>query len=196
MRRLAVFLACCVVALVAFILLRPARQPRQRPVLVVEDGRSGSSGEIQRLSSTFATCPGVVLGFSPNVAGTNYYHLLMSWSENRWEGYLFQDTAEQEYVIWAGSGVDYNALLKGACSRISDDEGYVWPGLGGSTTSETARYDLHDLRNGNIATSAILDRKTGRVWEWTYSVDKFGRTNYFVEDELHPNPNGQPATHP
>ena len=110
---------------------------------------------------------------------------------NRWESFLFQDTAEQEYVIWTGSGADYNALLKGACSRLSDDEGYSWPGLGGSTASETARYDLHDLRNGNIATSAILDRKTGRVWIWTKCSDCKGLeqgSSRFSEEKLVPNP--------
>jgi hypothetical protein len=186
MRNLAIFLACCVVALGAFILLQYLREPRQRPVLVIEDGRPGDDRQI---GDILRTCPGVILGFSPNVDGTNYYQLQMAWRVNQWEGMLFQDAAEQEYIIWASSGLDYNALLRAACSRLRDDERYSWPGMGLPAASDAERYDLHDLRNGSLATSAILDRKTGRVWIWSKCSDCKGpEKSSFVEEKLVPTP--------
>jgi hypothetical protein len=187
MRKLALLLACCIVALAVIVLMRTLREPRQRPVLVMEDGRNTG---FQSIRETLAMCPGVALGFAPNVGGTSYYHLLLDWHENRWEGYLFQDAAEQEYAIWAGAGADYNALLRAACSRIGDDVVYRWPEASAPAAAETGRYDLHDLRNGNVATSAILDRKTGRVWVWTAITDSRGvkTKTEFTEEDLVPTP--------
>ena len=187
MRRLAIFLVCCIGALGAYILVRELRVPRYRPVLVVDDGRSGDE---RWIANVLATCPGIALGEKGNVEGTTHYLLTLSQSDNRWHGILWQNVAAQEYLLWVGVDPEYNKLLADACSRLKDEARYASPEPSAGERADASRYDLHDLRNGNIATSAILDRKTGRVWVWTSVTNSKGEKakSEFVEEDLVPSP--------
>ena len=182
MQRLVAFLACCVVALGAYILVREFRAPRYRPILVVEDGRSGDE---QWMANILAMCPGVALGSSSNYDASNRYLLQMSFRENRWHAILWR---AKEYALWVGVDPDYNKLLTDACGRLKDESEYALPEHPAERV-DSNRYDLHDLRNGNIATSAILDRKTGRVWIWSKCSDCKGpEKSFFSEEQLVPSP--------
>jgi hypothetical protein len=54
-----------------------------------------------------------------------------------------------------------------------------------SSKANADRYELRDVRNGNIATSAILDRQTGRVWVWTNTKGKNGNESSFVAENVY-----------
>jgi len=41
------------------------------------------------------------------------------------------------------------------------------------------RYELRDVRNGSIVTSAIFDKQTGRVWTWLRTGE--GKTYFAAE---------------
>lgn len=45
-------------------------------------------------------------------------------------------------------------------------------------TQDSQRFELHDLRSGSVVTTMLLDRKTGRVWEYVGSTgaEKHGQT--------------------
>ena len=52
-------------------------------------------------------------------------------------------------------------------------------------------FELHQVRNGPLMTTALLDRKTGRVWIWTKITDAKkvgGPESAFVEEEVIPQP--------
>ena len=85
---------------------------------------------------------------------------------------------------------DYNRLLRDACGCLKDESKYAWPEISPSNM-DMSRYDVHDLRNGNVATSAILDRHTGKVWIWTNLTDDKGAKtgkSAFVEEDVVPKP--------
>lgn len=52
-------------------------------------------------------------------------------------------------------------------------------------------FELHEVRNGTLITTALLDRKTGRVWIWTKFTDAKklgGPDSAFMEEQVVPRP--------
>jgi hypothetical protein len=52
-------------------------------------------------------------------------------------------------------------------------------------------FELHEVRNGPLITTALLDRRTGRVWIWTKfaGAKKIGLPeSAFVEEKVIPQP--------
>jgi hypothetical protein len=54
------------------------------------------------------------------------------------------------------------------------------------------RYDLREVRNGALTTTALIDKKSGRVWLWTDYHDKLGnKSSGFLEEDETPKPDNQ-----
>ena len=52
-------------------------------------------------------------------------------------------------------------------------------------------FDLHEVRNGTVITTALLNRRTGRVWIWTKVTDAQktgGPESAFLEETIIPKP--------
>jgi hypothetical protein len=157
----------------------------KKPIVIVDDEQNGDD---KWMSNVLAACPGVLLGVNKETE-TDHYLAQLLWRDNRWSAVLWRDAGGEQYVISAQTGSNYNALLNDMCSQARNEIRYEDSGSLTSRTTEL-RYDMHDLRNGNVATSEILDRKTGRVWIWTTMTDSKGvkTKTEFIEEDLVPNP--------
>ena len=175
MRKATIMLACCVAALLFYIVASLPRSFRYKPVLVVGGGPSDERGSIDNV---LVNCPKVEVAFKEQTDGTNYYSLVMKNVESGWYGMLFRNG---DYVFWTGQDSDYNRLLRSACGGLNEEQAFVESSASRpfNTTAQsmdTGRYELHDIRNGKVATSAMVDRQTGRVWIWTTVTSKSGES--------------------
>ena len=53
------------------------------------------------------------------------------------------------------------------------------------------QFELHEVRNGPLMTTALLNRRTGRVWIWTKLTDSKktgGPDSAFIEEAVIPRP--------
>jgi hypothetical protein len=182
MKTFVICLIGCLIVLGLSLAFRLRGNSSGKLVLVVDDERSTDDAW---MSKVLSACPGTFLSFDKAQSSDHYLALLL-WRENKWNGTLWRDASGEEYLLWARNSSDYGKLLADMCVQAQDDWKHPLP----PAQSHDARYDLHDLRNGNVATSAILDRQTGRVWIWSSITDRKGvkTKSEFVEEELSPSP--------
>ena len=112
------------------------------------------------------------------------YTLVAGWVRNAWSATVRRHDSA---LIYRGQSPNYKEILRGACRAIADDRGN-WEETTSATDtasaaeerqeqlSPTDRYDLRDLHNGMKTTTAILDKRTGRVWIWTELTDNKGKS--------------------
>jgi hypothetical protein len=81
---------------------------------------------------------------------------------------------------------DFARLMRHVCSIIQEDSSMGIPLKSDASqvgrASESDRFDIHEIRNGPVMTSALFDRRTGKVWIW--SKGKNGNTSFFQEDVI------------
>jgi hypothetical protein len=110
------------------------------------------------------------------------YTVFANWNMDRWRVIVSRTDS-----VWLSmqDGSDFAKLMRDACATIMRDSetGYVSTRKPSAVISD--RYDIHDVRNGNVVSTALVDRRTGRVWVWRSG--KGGRTR-FVEEEISPEP--------
>jgi hypothetical protein len=130
------------------------------------------------------------------------YSLKPEWGTNGWSVLLLRsDTA----VILDADNPDYKKLLRMVCRAITRDAPLWIATQARAATRRTAnsgenneenrldqnRYELREVRNGALSTTALLDTRRGRVWIWTKLTDKngaaTGRSGFF-EEEVSPDP--------
>ncbi len=132
------------------------------------------------------SCPDSVLVLDANVAD---YRLSMRWDTDHWEaGLLRKDSA----LLFHERSPDFNQVVRNACKAIKFDMSWVSPPAAREASAD--RYELKDLHNGPTSTTALIDRRTGRVWVWTNFTDnkgqKTGKTEFLSEDVV-PDPESQ-----
>ncbi len=109
------------------------------------------------------------------------YSLLMRWDKDHWSAILDSD----DQLLLNETTPDFNKVVRDTCMAIRKNED--WP-VRPTHFAETKnilldRYELHDVRNGNVVTSALLDKQTGKVW--IRSTGKSGSA-FMAEDVLPP----------
>jgi hypothetical protein len=122
------------------------------------------------------------------------YRLLMFWREGQWRSYLSR--SDSAYLFDEDS-VDFSQIVRDGCRAMLEDTKYPAPipaGQQGPQSHEVDRYELRDVRNGAVTSSAILDKKTGKVWIWNNVTDEKGRKtgkSAFVSEEVSPEPDNR-----
>lgn len=138
-----------------------------------------------------AACPHMALVTDEKAAD---YSMKASWvpreRESRWVAFAERRDTAQVYI---GESRDYIQILRDTCRLIRADlEDWTPPDVTFPPDKRTEaespkaadRFDLRDVRNGNVVTSAIFDRQTGRVWVWTNIKGKNGNNEsaFMAED--------------
>ncbi len=114
---------------------------------------------------------------------------MVFWSHDHWSAQLFR--SDDAYMLEEDSP-DFNRILRDSCKALRYDSGGwgVRP-LKAAKAEPTDRYDLRELHNGAVSTSAMIDRKTGKVWIWTNLMDNNGKKtgkSAFLSEEVVPEP--------
>jgi len=121
------------------------------------------------------------------------YSIEPHWEGGRWKAEVGR--SDNAY-IYAGEDPDSHRLLRAACRAIrSDSPGWISlkpqvpPSELGEPTRDAARpsdrFELREVRNGSLATTAMIDKRSGRIWIWTKYSD--GRSG-FLEEDVTPQP--------
>jgi|HubBroStandDraft_4_1064222.scaffolds.fasta_scaffold231736_2 hypothetical protein len=118
------------------------------------------------------------------------YQLIMSWSDGHWSARLLR--SDFAYLLQKDSP-DFNRILRDSCKALRYDalEWLAPPKIGKAAEEPTDRYELRELRNGAVSTSAMIDKKTGKVWIWTNLTDNNGKKtgkSAFLSEEVIPEP--------
>lgn len=118
------------------------------------------------------------------------YSLMTRWNKGLWSGRLWR--SDSAYLL-AEEDADYNRLVRNACAAIGKDAS-AWLVPLRSWQSERKRearqpvpdrYELRDIHNARVATSAVIDKQTGKVWVWTDAG--------FVQEDFVPEPESKPG---
>jgi hypothetical protein len=118
----------------------------------------------------------------------------VNWKENHWEGQLFR---RDDVFFFDESSRDFNELVRGACKAIREDTRWPVPTNRADSqhqanmTESADRFQLNELHNGPVSTSAVLDKKTGRIWVWTNVTDQGGKKTgktLFLSEDVTPEP--------
>ena len=153
----------------------PGGMTRPRPKMFV--GGFMAAIQLAKPETILQNCPEPRLAFDAETAD---YSLWMRWEQNHWNGSLF---GKDGTVLFHEDSSDSNQLIRDACKSLWQD--LRWPGPPDQQRNATDRFDLRDLHNGPVSTSAIIDRKTGKVWVW--ERDKDGGT-VFMSEHVIPEP--------
>lgn len=146
------------------------------------------------LDSFSKACPDAAFMLGPDESD---YKIMATWSDGRWYAVM---SRRDGALMQISQDPDYAKILREACERVRDDirvRGRPLLSARGTapestfTVSQQAdnsdRYELRDIRNGNLVTSAIFDKKTGRVWVWTTLTGKNGQKtgSAFVSEDVY-----------
>jgi hypothetical protein len=165
------------------------RRPRPRVFIghkAFYMGKEYSSPEYERAKDVWESCPSIELMFDESQTD---YGLWMNWQKDHWNTTLLR--TDSAFLLQEDSP-DFNQIVRHACKAIHKDEEWPVPEKKSEEKkSEANRYELHDLHNGPISTSAIIDKKSGKVWVWTTLTDNRGKQtgkSYFASEEVSPEP--------
>ncbi len=188
MRAKRLFLGIIIGAVLAagfsWVLAQRHSSPRSR--LFVTDGGETINGPLpafNRGNDIRQSCPEAVFALEEDKSD---YSLTMRWDQNHWGGLLVEDGA----FLFQENGPDFNKIVRDACKAIQEDQ--RWPvGSQKQKAILLDRYELRDLHNGSLSTSAILDKQTGKVWVWTNLTRDDGKLtgkSAFISEEVSPPP--------
>jgi gas vesicle protein len=159
--------------------------PRRRLFLYDRETISGPAASVQmlnRVPDIREICPDTLIVFEREKAD---YSQSMFWIQNHWRAVLTGDSA----LLLAEETPDFNKIIRDVCKAIREDQ--KWPSRSLEQKNNLLdRYELRDLRNGNVSTSAMLDKQTGKVWVWkniTRDGKATGKTA-FLSEEVSPRP--------
>jgi hypothetical protein len=161
---------------------------REQPRIFVHQGKYAHSEWIKDFR---AACPHMAFVKSEEAAD---YIIEAFWAAPRGRWFTWTERRDTA-LIHRADGPDYVQLLRESCRLIQDDlkdwrlpDGSLpddkRPGLA-STKANADRYELHDVRNGTVVSSAIFDRQTGRVWVWTNMKGKNGAESAFIAEDVY-----------
>lgn len=164
-----------------------------RPKLFV--GHTEVSTTIQHtpvgsLEDNLQSCPEAVLVWDVDDAD---YQLEMKWGKDHWASAL---TRKDYAFLFSENNPDSNQLVRDACRAIRRDSAWLAEShrnaSSGAIGSVDDRYELRELHNGPLSTSALLDKRTGKIWVWkemTMNGKKTGSTE-FASETVTPEPEG------
>jgi hypothetical protein len=194
------FPMCAILALgLAYTLTRP--HGRKQPRVYVGDGKYGHWDWANNFRGA---CPHMAFVTDEKVAD---YSIQAVWSPSRTKWFTWAERRDTA-LIHQAEGPDYVEILRNTCRLIRADLD-DWALADGSLPQDKPvdaesfkanadRYELRDVRNGNVVTSAILDRQTGRVWVWTNTKGKNGNESSFMAENVYsyvqspkPDPNAE-----
>jgi hypothetical protein len=110
------------------------------------------------------------------------YTMLVEWRQNRWVGTVHRrDSA----LVYRGEDPNYKQILGAGCRAIEGDftdwvpaAGEIRSGIhnqGVVPPYPSDRFDLREIHNGSLTSTALLDKSTGAVWVWTALTDSNGK---------------------
>jgi len=185
--------AIFVIGLAGWLILIP-RHSLQPTIFIFSIPESAES-DLKRLA--FENCP------KPALAGEELaadYEIIAMWRKEQW---TVSVERKNRATIFQRSDTNYKRLIQEACKAVYEDFP-IWLDTerrrGESLrradqrpeeeSNRALRYELHDMRNGPLTSTALLDRQTGRVWVWTETTDKKGRKvgDYLSQVEVSPPP--------
>lgn len=165
---------------------RSGLRPRPRLFVGQHSGKDWIP-EWDHAKDIWLSCPEVIPVWDGDEAD---YQLFTFWGDNKWSARLFRN--DLGFLLEEDSP-DFNRILRDSCNALHYDSAEWLAPLGADRTAATGatdRYDLRELRNGALSTSAIIDKKTGKVWVWTEITSngkKTGKTA-FLSEEVIPEP--------
>jgi hypothetical protein len=120
------------------------------------------------------------------------YQVQALWYAGKWNVVV---TRSDSAAVYDAQGPDYVQILREACGRI-DADAEKWSSRDAVAQARLPRpsregdaeyrYELRDVHNGSTSTSAIFDRRTGRVWIWTNLTGKSGKSeSAFVAEDVY-----------
>jgi hypothetical protein len=161
---------------------------RTRPKLFVGHYAGGAwTPEWSHFKDVRQSCPEAVVIWDRDAAD---YQLNMYWSEGHWASQLLRNDSAD---MLEEDSPDFNRIVRDSCKAVLYDSLEWRAPLGADTAARGEspdRYDLRELHNGALSTSAMIDKKTGKVWIWTSLTEngkKTGKTA-FLSEEVVPEP--------
>ena|ERR1019366_6609857 len=146
-----------------------------------------SVSPLGRARDIWDSCPHIALSLEPDAAD---YTIGMLWIDDHWQSLVKRGSS---ILLADDHSPDFNKLLRQACRAISRDAS-TWPlDDARAITSqpahadESARYELRDIIYGDARNSALLDRRTGKVWIWLKDPKSPGG-GFFLEEDVTPVP--------
>jgi hypothetical protein len=159
------------------------RELRPRPRLFVGHYTAGVwTPEWLQSKEIWQSCPDAAFIWDRDNAD---YQLNVSWRTDHWSAQLFR--SDSAYLLEEDSP-DFNRILRDSCKAMRYDSLEWLAPLKAAKEEATDRYDLRELHNGVLSTSAMIDKKTGKVWIWTNITDnngkKTGKTAFLSEEAI------------
>jgi hypothetical protein len=169
----------------------------REPRLQAKIGITGK-GDLPR--ETFVkACPNEAIGGTDSAD----YKLTMFWSDQdkSWHGFLLR---KDDAVLKTYQGPDSAKIARQICQFVQRDfpawlaterertssESREQTGRIPDQVPSAGRFELRDVRNGPLFTTAMIDTKSGRVWVWIQYHDKNGKetSSGFLEEDITPKP--------
>lgn len=128
------------------------------------------------------------------------YGIYAVWGKNNWTVSVIR---KNQSTVYEKSDGNYKRLIRQACDA-ADQDFPVWLDTEhkrrqalstgdqdvGKEKNVGLRYELHEMRNGSLTSTALVDRQTGKVWVWTEMTDAKGRKagDRLIQVEVSPPP--------
>lgn len=162
------------------------RELRPRPRLFVGRYEAVSvwAPEWSHVKDIWQSCPEAAFTWDHDGAD---YQLIVSWSNDHWSSQLLRG---DDAYLFEEDSPDFNRIVRDSCKALRyDSQEWLAPLKTGKAAREepTDRYELREIRNGPLSTSAIIDKKTGKVWIWTEVTNngkKTGKSAFLSEDVI------------
>jgi hypothetical protein len=128
-------------------------------------------------------CPNVA--FSLSKEGSEY-RLSMSWINEHWQSSLIR---EDSVLLMTSNSPDFKQIMREACRAIKPDTAWLLETRKRKVSEphaveESNRYELREIHDGSISRSALLDKRTGKVWGW-HALSVKG---WFDQEDISPEP--------
>ena len=128
------------------------------------------------------------------------YRVALFWNADHWSSFVTR--RDGAVVLFPEdpqyTGSDYKIILRRICNALVRDAS-LWAAdqtfrsqIGAKVnrgvewqSSSADRFEIRDLRNGPVVSTALVDRKSGRVWVWKTGAKE---SSAFFEEDVIPKP--------
>lgn len=114
------------------------------------------------------------------------YILWLGWDKDHWRSMLIRQG--DSVLLMETDSPDYKQIVREACRAIRPDTAWltetrkIKASEPQHSAEDSNRYELRDIHDGEISGTALLDKRTGKVWAWHSGAD------WFHEVEVSPEP--------
>jgi hypothetical protein len=171
--------ALALAGVVGAYLLGTHERPKVAPVVFIDEGLLlDHADEIRQACPTAA--------FSLEKDGAEY-RLWMGWDKDHWHSMLVRQG--DAVLLIEKDSPDYKQIVRDACRAIRPDTAWLSEhrkekASTAHAAEESNRYELRDIHDGGISRSALLDKRTGKVWGWHALSGK----GWFNQEDISPEP--------